>query len=148
MFKLILQISIVVLLFSSCRKEIRSAKEIPPHLSSSTPAAIAENLSKVKAVVVSNEVKDSTDFTLKVKTLSVSESNSMPNLAVVGEQYSLTPNFAVNSKGEIIKNAKNAGLLKLKNAKAKDVLKLQIFLSPRNKWMIYKNLSEDKNVKS
>jgi hypothetical protein len=148
MFKVILQISILIILFSSCGKETKTTKDTPPPIKNNAPAAIAENLSTVKAIVVSNEVKDSINFILKVKTLSVSESSSMPSLAVVGEQYSLTPNFAVNSKDEIIKNAKNAGLKKLKNAKAKDVLKLQIFLSPGNKWMIYKNLTEDKNVKS
>ncbi len=133
-----LQILLLGAVLISCGKE--AGQKNPNLTPTPSHAAIAENLSTVLFVVA----KLDSPLTLKGKVVKVFETESLPSLAVEGESYTLTPSFAVDSKGNLLNNPGNEKLKMLANAQADDTLKLQISLSSGNKWLIYRNLTEHK----
>ncbi len=105
------------------------------------PAAIKENRSIVKAKILSKFSSDGNNFSLKVKILKIYDDGSYPSIAVANQVYELTPNYALDSKGALMKNRKNKGLIELKKVKKGDIVKLEIFFE-NNKWLINKKLRE------
>ncbi len=104
-----------------------------------SPNTIQQNLSIVQAEVINLEKKNSNDFKLLVKILSVKENDVYPSIAVTGNEYMLTPNFIFNGES-VVDNDINKSLLKLSELSLGDKFKAEIFLDNRNGWLIQKVL--------
>ncbi len=142
MFKSILIIVVLSLLVSYCNVKTDKTDVSTETRQTNVPTAIAENLSVVEGKVISVKPLNERDFELEFKVTDVFPS-TLPSLAVRGEKYLLIPNYVISSKNELIKNSRNKKLLTLRNSKAGEMLRLEIFLSPKNKWMIYKVLQKE-----
>jgi len=142
MKSLIVQLIIIVLLGGCNKQSVKTSnnkESIPPHLPA--PTTIKENKSIVKVKII-KIIKDEKTISLKAKILKVYEENGYPSVAVVGEDVLLKPNFAVDSKGNLLESSKNKGLLKLRKFNKGDIIKLEVFFERGNNWFINKLLEQ------
>ncbi len=121
-------------------KEI-TKNQVPPNVSP-TQAAIKENKSIVQARVLQILPNGKNNFKMKIKVLKVFDDGSYPSIAVENQEYVVKPNFAIDSEGKLLNNAKNKGLQSLRNARVGETVKLEIFLQDGNNWLINKKLQE------
>lgn len=132
----------LLLFLISCTTKV-SKKTVYPPLTQGNgqQQAIAVNKSFVSVKVLGINKLEGNNYKIKVKTLSVKSSPGYPSIAVINETYNLTPNFAYNESGKLLNNRKNKDLTGIVNSKKGKILKLEIFLSQKNGWMIQKVLS-------
>lgn len=129
-------LSIFTIAFLSCSncKESQSSND----QDIKKPTSIAINMSIVEAQII--EVSgDERNFKVKAKILSINENDSFPSIAVVGEEYLLTPNFRTED-GKILDNEINSNLFSLRNLIKGQKFKAEISLSQNSGWLIQKVL--------
>lgn len=98
------------------------------------PAAITRNLSVVEAEVI-DIITNGDEFKVKAKILSVESNESVPSIAVAGEEYILTPNLRTDN-GALLENEINSNLLSLRNYSAGQKFKAEISLEQKSGWFI------------
>jgi PBP1b-binding outer membrane lipoprotein LpoB len=123
-----------ILIISSCSncKETQSNNQT----NQNNPTTIAQNLSLVEAQLL-EVIGSGNDFKLKVKVLSSQETEALPSIAVVGEEYILKPNLRTEN-GKLMENEINAELLSLRNYSKGQKFKAEISLDQKNGWFIQK----------
>ncbi len=138
----IINVLFLLLFLISCTTKV-SKKTVYPLLTQGNvqQQAIAVNKSFVSVKVLGIDKLKGNNYKMKVKTLSVKSSPGYPSIAVINEIYNLTPNFAYDESGKLLNNRKNKDLIGIVNSKKGKILKLEIFLSQKNGWMIQKVLS-------
>jgi len=131
---IVLLVSTFILISCSNCKETQSKDTT----TQKNPAAITLNLSTVEAEVI-EVIKNGNDFKLKVKVTEVESNESLPSIAVRGEEYILTPNFRTED-GKLIDNEINKDLLSMKNYSKGQKFKAEISLEQKSGWLIQRVL--------
>lgn len=130
----VVTLSTIALLSCSNCKESQSEN----NRDAGKPTSIALNMSIVEAEVI--EVSgDDKNFKVKTKVLSVEENSSFPSIAVVGEEYLLTPNFRTED-GKVLNNEINSNLSSLRKLSKGQKFKAEISLDQNSGWLIQKVL--------
>jgi len=97
---------------------------------------IKNNLSMIEGEVLANYREDETDFVLKMRTSVVAKVDENENMAVLGEEIFLTPNFIINEKGEIADDPVNARLKQLSKIKKGTTIRVHAFYVLKKGWYI------------
>ena len=139
---------LLFLLLSSCctnvsrngneSNDLSIKKNVP-----SPPTTIQENQSIVTAKVQDIKQENENKYSIKAKILNVEENPAYASMAVTGNVYKLTPDYALNAKNEIdfkSHKEKNTGLLNLSRLKPGDEFKAIIFIGKNYNWYIQKVL--------
>ncbi|MHB1687711.1 MAG: hypothetical protein ACYCVH_10090 [Ignavibacteriaceae bacterium] len=112
-----------------------------PKIISKAPAAIQVNQSTVTAVVDAITIKAKDDFQVKANILKVENTPAYHSMAIEGAAYTLTPNFQLDDKKQIMLTLKNTGLMNLAKLKSGDTFKAIIFYTQFKGWFIDSVLS-------
>ena len=131
--------ALLILLLISCAKEESGFKERPAPPSKGMQA-VAENKSIVYAKVLNVANGENPDYILDVIAENVEDVSGYQNIAVVGEKYTLKPNYSVDPLGKRFDNEKNKKLLALSSIKTGGKVKLEIVYSEEKGWLINKVL--------
>lgn len=127
-------------LYSCCNsKPINDNKTIDNNILQSGPASIVQNISVVTARVDEVLFKDETDYQIRVTVLVVEDKNSLPSIAVPGNEYLLTPNFRYDNEN-LMKSDINDSLKKLGKLSMGKEFKAEISLENQKGWFIQKVL--------
>ena len=132
-----------VLSFVSCSNDVSkeneadSEKPVAPQKSAQT---IQINESFVLARLINKVVRNETDFTIRVEILKVEENSNYESIAVVGEEYTLTPSFYHDEKNKIAENERNQGLKEIVTLNVGDEFNAEISLDPSLGWTLNKVL--------
>lgn len=121
---------------SNCKNiNDKSVKTFPG--TDKTPNVIQQNLSLVNAEIVNLEIIDSELYKLTAKVISVEETESLPGIAVSGNEYTLIPGYQYD-EDVIMDNDINDGLLDLKTKPIGTKFSAEIFLDTKLGWVIQK----------
>ena len=139
------QLFVLLLILSciSCSNDVSKEDELDsekPVTTKGPGQTIQLNKSVVLARLISKEVEDETNFTLRAKVLNVEEKASYESIAVAGEEYILKPNFYYDVNNQIPENERNNGLKELAQLKEGDEFKAEISLEQSTGWIINKVL--------
>ena len=141
------QLIVLLLLLSlaSCsndvskENEVDSDKLVTPQKSAQT---IQINKSFVLARLISKDIRNERDFTIRVKILNVEENSNYESIAVVGEEYTLTPSFYYDEKDKIAENERNLGLIQIVKLNVGDEFNAEISLEQKLGWTIIKVIKQ------
>jgi hypothetical protein len=139
------QLFVLLLVFSciSCSNDVSKENELnseKPVTTKGPGQTLQINKSIVLAQVISKEVKDETDFSLKAKVLRVEKESSYESIAVEGDEYTFKPNFYYDENKNISNNERNNGLKELTKLKAGNEFIAEISLDQSLGWTINKVL--------
>jgi hypothetical protein len=139
------QLFVLLLILSciSCSNDVSKEDELDSEKQVTTKGpgqTIQLNKSVVLARLISKEVEDETNFTLRAKVLNVEEKASYESIAVAGEEYILKPNFYYDESYQIPANERNNGLKELVELKTGDEFNAEISLDQSMGWTINKVL--------
>jgi len=102
--------------------------------------SLIQNKSIVLAKLISKDVTDEINFTLKANVINVEEQSNYESIAVAGDEYTLKPGFYYDDNNEISDNERNIGLKKLAELNVGDEFKAEISLEQSTGWIINKVL--------
>jgi hypothetical protein len=139
------QLFVLLLILSciSCSNDVSKEDELDsekPVTTKGPVQTIELNKSVVLLRLISKEVKEETNFTLRAKVLNVEEKTSYESIAVAGEEYILKPNFYYDENYQIPANERNNGLKELVELKTGDEFNAEISLDQYKGWTINKVL--------
>lgn len=97
---------------------------------------IKDNLSMIEGEVLANYTEDETDFVLKMRTSVVAKVDENENMAVLGEEIFMTPNFIIDDKGAIADDPVNTRLKLLSNIKKGATVRVHAFYVLKKGWYI------------
>lgn len=100
------------------------------------PAAVGINRSTVIAEVISVEVRGDIDFSITAKILDVREDAAYPSIAVVGNVYTLRPQFVYTETGTVSDDPRNVSLRSLVRAGKGESIRAVIFYENGKGWCI------------
>jgi len=139
------QLFVLLLILSciSCSNDVSKENELDsekPVTTKGPGQTIQINKSVVLVRLISKEVEDETNFTLRAKVLNVKEKTSYESIAVAGEEYILKPNFYYDENYQIPANERNNGLKELVELKTGNEFNAEISLDQSMGWTINKVL--------
>jgi len=135
-------IIILSFVFTSCCKEASDKiSENDPQ----KPVLIGQDIQVNKSLVQLKitGVFSNTDgsYILRARVIDIKENDAYPNLAVIGEEYTITPAFELNERKEMVKNSeRNKRLLSI--PKQTEVFKAEIYFEKVKGWFIRDIISE------
>lgn len=97
---------------------------------------IKNNLSMIEGEVLANYREDDTDFVLKMRTSVVAKVDENENMAVLGEEIFMTPNFIIDEKGAIAEDPVNTRLKQLSRIKKGATVRVHAFYVLKKGWYI------------
>ena len=87
---------------------------------------IIQNKSVVVAKLISIEIIDEHNFSLKVKVLKVEDNSNYQSIVVAGDEYTLKPGFYYDENKELSDNDRNRRLKELTALNPGDEIKVEI----------------------
>lgn len=135
-YLLLLTFSYLLFSCSNCKETQTENKTIQKQ-----PTAIAMNLSVVEAEVI-DVIKNGDNFQVRAKVLSVESNESIPSIAVSGEEYLLTPNLRTEN-GKLLQNEINTNLLSLQNLSSGQKFRAEISLEQNSGWIIQRVIKQN-----
>jgi hypothetical protein len=97
---------------------------------------IKNNLSMIEGEVLANYREDETDFVLKMRTSVVAKVDENENMAVLGDEIFMTPNFIIDEKGAIADDPVNTRLKQLSKVNKGAVVRVHAFYVLKKGWYI------------
>jgi len=97
---------------------------------------IKNNLSMIEGEVLGNYREDETDFVLKMRTSVVAKVDENENMAVLGEEIFMTPNFIIDEKGAIADDPVNTRLKQLSRIDKGATIRVHAFYVLKKGWYI------------
>lgn len=103
---------------------------------------IIQNKSVVVAKLISIEIIDEHNFSLKVKVLKVEDNLNYESIVVAGDEYTLKPGFYYDENKELSDNDRNRRLKELTALNPGDEFKAEISLEHLKGWIISKVINQ------
>jgi len=129
-----------LLLFASLACSVKTEEKNELTTKTQTPFSggqtVQINKSIVKAEIIEKYINTDVDFIIKVKILTVEETDAYPSIAVESNIYLLTPAFIADDSGDLPDNDKNKRLKLLLTKTNGEKIKAVISLGKDFNWYI------------
>ena len=130
----------------SCSNDVSNDKKNDnskvPIINKGPGPTIIQNKSVVVAKLISIEIIDEHNFSLKVKVLKVEDNLNYESIVVAGDEYTLKPGFYYDENKELSDNDRNRRLKELTALNPGDEFKAEISLEHLKGWIISKVINQ------